>query len=149
MSFQWRLSFWISVVLTANSCLLVAQDDRLQITTLNPLYCFDIIEGSDRHVVKVFNYECVDRLQLTFQNSDQMRIRNVIFILSLSETKSGKNLTIYRNKHRIDLEILPEAVVTYDLKLPNPIAPPEGERDFSNRTTWKWSAEIVSVNTSK
>ncbi len=129
------------------------EDELIKVTRVVPLYCLeDVLERpSNVNTVivdgnKAINKGCVDRIRLTFQNSDVQRIRNIKFDLIIYEKSGEENLTLYKGRHFIELILLPEEVQTYDLNLPNKISPPEGKNDFDDKSSWGWRVEIIKIN---
>ena len=131
-----------------------SQDDELvKVTRVVPLYCLeDVLErpSNVKTVIvdgnRAINKGCVDRIRLTFQNSEVQKIRNIKFDLTLYEKGGEENFTLYKGRHLIELILLPEEVMTYDLILNNKISPPEGKKDFDDKTSWGWKVEIIKIN---
>ncbi len=130
-----------------------AQEDPVAATRLVLLYCFaDVLNRpSVANVVvtkteNTLNKECVDRVRITFKNSDNSKINNITFDLIISEKSGSESQTLYQARHFITLPMLINEVKTFDLQLNNQISPPEGRKDFDDKNSWSWKIEIVKIN---
>lgn len=116
-----------------------AQESRIKAIRVVPLYCYvDILRGYDS--------TCVNRVRITFKNSDEMKVHNMKFQLTITETSDEDSLTLYDARHEVSMLMKAGETYTADVSLINPISPPEGENSFSNRKAWKWEVTIINVN---
>lgn len=120
---------------------------------LVPLNCLDDVleRSSDVKTIVVdgensLNEECIDRVRITFQNSEVQQIRYLKFDLSIFELNDGIEQLIYKGRHIIPIIILPEEVISYDLQLFNKLSPPTGHKNFDDETSWGWRVDIVRIN---
>ncbi len=116
----------------------VSQEDIIKVTDVHPLYCLDRYGR--------YNYECIDRVRMTFSNSDWAYIQNVTFILTLSVQGDSGSTIVYKVKHTINLEMYPEETRPFDLPLLNPISVTDSGWDLEKESNFRWSVVIDQIN---
>lgn len=139
------LAITIQILYFFSNYIVFAQDDIINVTRIVPLYCIkDIVEEKDLVVIDSrndYDYSCIDKVRITFANSDLLNIRKLIFKLSLYDPYDKQLL--YRAKHEVDIKILPEEVITYDLQLINKISASE---EINKTNKLEWEVEIIKIN---
>ena len=141
------------IFLTLQLHIFAQENDIVKAIRLVPLYCLqEVLERPNNTDIVIANTEttidesCVDRVRITFMNSDMMSINNIFFNLIILEKTVGGEIPIYKARHEINIKLLPDEVKSYDLMLSNKISPPEGEDNFKNKSKWSWNLEIIKMN---
>lgn len=140
------------LILTMPAVHFAQENEILRVTDLKLLFCVDRFTDDIERNQIIIQYiddqqiSCVDRVRITFQNLDYIKISRLKFDLIISFREENSFQTYYKARHNIDIVLLPDEVISYDLKLFNRISLPFTDQLPIRRDDWKWDVIVIKVN---